>query len=36
MLEFEDKKELKKKVLIYGEDGSGKSTFAETYCTKKS
>ena len=21
-----------KKVLIYGEDGSGKSTFAETYC----
>lgn len=34
MLEFEDKKELKKKVLIYGEDGSGKSTFAENYCTK--
>lgn len=24
----------KKKVLIYGEDGSGKSTFAETYCNK--
>ena len=23
-----------KKVLIYGEDGSGKSTFAETYCRK--
>ena len=34
MLEFEDKTELKKKVLIYGEDGSGKSTFAENYCTK--
>ena len=24
----------KKKVLIYGADGSGKSTFAETYCNK--
>lgn len=23
-----------KKVLIYGEDGSGKSTFAESYCTR--
>ena len=24
----------KKKVMIYGQDGSGKSTFAETYCKK--
>ena len=24
----------KKKVMIYGNDGTGKSTFAETYCTK--
>lgn len=33
MLEFEDKTPLKK-VLIYGEDGSGKSTFAEKYCNE--
>lgn len=33
MLEFEQKNSLKK-VLIYGEDGSGKSTFAEKYCKK--
>ena len=33
MLEFEEKNSLKK-VLIYGEDGSGKSTFAEEYCKK--
>ena len=25
----------KKKVLIYGNDGTGKSTFAETYCRNK-
>ena len=24
----------KKKVMIYGNDGTGKSTFAETYCNK--
>lgn len=32
MLEFENRKNPLKKVLIYGEDGSGKSTFAEEYC----
>ena len=34
MLEFENRENPLKKVLIYGEDGSGKSTFAEQYCTK--
>lgn len=34
MLEFESRENQLKKVLIYGEDGSGKSTFAETYCKK--
>jgi GTPase SAR1 family protein len=31
-LEFENRDNLQKKILIYGEDGSGKSTFAEKYC----
>ena len=35
MLEFENKNNIRKKVLIYGEDGSGKSTFAEKYCIKE-
>lgn len=33
-LEFEKKDNIVKKVLIYGEDGSGKSSFAETYCKR--
>lgn len=32
MLQFENRNKVLKKVLIYGEDGSGKSTFAENYC----
>ena len=35
VLEFENKNNIRKKVLIYGEDGSGKSTFAEKYCIKE-
>lgn len=33
-LKFKERKTAVKKVLIYGEDGSGKSTFAETYCNE--
>ena len=32
VLKIRERKTLPKKVLIYGLDGSGKSTFAETYC----
>lgn len=32
VLKLKQRKEIPKKILIYGLDGSGKSTFAETYC----
>ena len=32
VLKIRDRKRMPKKVLIYGLDGSGKSTFAETFC----
>ena len=34
MLKLKEKKSRPKKVLIYGHDGTGKSTFAEDYCQK--
>lgn len=34
MIEFETKEDMPRKVLIYGEDGTGKSTFAAKYCEK--
>ena len=34
MLKIKQRKSIPKKVLIYGLDGSGKSTFAETYCNE--
>ena len=32
MLKIRERKSMPKKVLIYGLDGSGKSTFAEKFC----
>lgn len=34
MLRFKKRNQIPKKVLVYGLDGTGKSTFAETYCTQ--